>query len=74
MKLKDQVYHLHKIHFIKVLLGLAQAPAYFEQLIKELLKGLEFALRYLDGILIFQCYGRRVFETFTKGILMSKRY
>ena len=34
--------------------GLAQAPAYFEALISELLKGLShFAIAYLDDIIIF---------------------
>ena len=33
--------------------GLAQAPAYFQRLVSEVLKGLPFAFGYLDDILIF---------------------
>ena len=34
--------------------GLAQAPAYFQALISEVLKGLShFAIAYLDDIIIF---------------------
>ena len=33
--------------------GLAQAPAYFQRLVNEVLRGLPFAFGYLDDILIF---------------------
>ena len=33
--------------------GLAQAPAYFQRLVSEVLRGLSFAFGYLDDILIF---------------------
>ena len=33
--------------------GLAQAPAYFQRLVNEVLSGLTFALGYLDNILFF---------------------
>ena len=33
--------------------GLAQAPAYFQRLVNEVLLGLTFAFGYLDDILIF---------------------
>ena len=33
--------------------GLAQAPAYFQRLVDEVLRGLPFAFGYLDDILIF---------------------
>ena len=33
--------------------GLAQAPAYFQRLVNEVLSGLTFAFGYLDDILIF---------------------
>ena len=33
--------------------GLAQAPAYFERLVNEVLSGLTFAFGYLDDILVF---------------------
>ena len=39
--------------FQKVLFGLVQAPAYFQQLINEVLSGLDFAFGYLDDILIY---------------------
>ena len=33
--------------------GLAQAPAYFQRLVNEVLSGLNFAFGYLDDILVF---------------------
>ena len=33
--------------------GLAQAPAYFQRLVNEVLRGLPFTFRYLDDILVF---------------------
>ena len=33
--------------------GLAQAPAYFQLLMNRVLKGLKFAMTYLDDIIIF---------------------
>ena len=33
--------------------GLAQAPAYFQRLVNEVLSGLTFAFGYLDDILNF---------------------
>ena len=33
--------------------GLAQAPAYFQLLMNKVLKGLKFAIMYLDDIIIF---------------------
>ena len=33
--------------------GLAQAPAYFQLLMNKVLKGLNFAMTYLDDIIIF---------------------
>ena len=33
--------------------GLAQAPAYFQLLMNKVLKGLKFAMTYLDDIIIF---------------------
>ena len=40
--------NLKDVHF-----GLAQAPAYFQRLVNEVLSGLTFAFGYLDDILIF---------------------
>ena len=43
-----------KLEFNMVPFGLAQAPAYFQALISEVLKGLShFAIAYLDDIIIF---------------------
>ena len=42
-----------KWEFKRCPFGLAQAPAYFQRLINEVLSGLTFALCYLDDILVF---------------------
>ena len=42
-----------KYEFLMVLFGLAQAPAYFQLLMDKVLKGLKFAMTYLDDIIIF---------------------
>ena len=42
-----------KWEFKRCPFGLAQAPAYFQRLINEVLSGLTFAFGYLDDILIF---------------------
>ena len=42
-----------KWEFKRCPFGLAQAPAYFQRLVNEVLSGLTFAFGYLDGILIF---------------------
>ena len=42
-----------KYEFPMVPFGLAQAPAYFQLLINKVLKGLKFAMMYLDYIIIF---------------------
>ena len=42
-----------KFHFTKVPFGLAQAPAYFQQLINRVLYDLPYTFGYLDDILIF---------------------
>ena len=39
--------------YIKVPFGLAQAPAYFQELMTGILKDLNFAIAYLDDIIIF---------------------
>ena len=39
--------------YIKVPFGLAQAPAYFQELITGILKDFNFAIAYLDDIIIF---------------------
>ena len=42
-----------KYEFLMVPSGLAQAPAYFQLLMNKVLKGLKFAMTYLDDIIIF---------------------
>ena len=42
-----------KYEYIKVPFGLAQAPAYFQQLMTGILKDFPFAIAYLDDIIIF---------------------
>ena len=44
---------LGKYQFNQVPFGLAQAPAYFQKLINEVLKGCNFAVGYLDDIIIY---------------------
>ena len=43
-----------KYEFLMVPLGLAQAPAYFQLLMNKVLKGLKFAMTYLDDIIFSQ--------------------
>ena len=42
-----------KYEYVKVPLGLAQAPAYFQELMTGVLKDLPFAMAYLDDIIIY---------------------
>ena len=42
-----------KYEYIKVPFGLAQAPAYFQELMTGILKDFPFAITYLDDIIIF---------------------
>ena len=42
-----------KYKYVKVPFGLAQAPAYFQELMTGILKDSEFAIAYLDDIIIF---------------------
>ena len=42
-----------KYEFLMVPFGLAQAPAYFQLLMSKVLHGLDFAMTYLDDIIIF---------------------
>ena len=45
--------HGAKFEFKVCPFGLAQAPAYFQRLVNEVLRGLPFAFGYLDDILVF---------------------
>ena len=42
-----------KYKYLKVSFGLAQAPAYFQNLINKVLNRLQFTLTYLDNVIIF---------------------
>ena len=42
-----------KYDYIKVPFGLAQAPAYFQEMMTSMLKDFNFAIAYLDNIMIF---------------------
>ena len=46
-----------KYKYIKLPFGLAQAPAYFQELMTGILKDLNFAIAYLDDIIIFSMTG-----------------
>ena len=45
--------HGAKYEFKVCPFGLAQAPAYFQRLVNEVLRGLPFTFGYLDDILVF---------------------
>ena len=42
-----------KYEYVKVPFGLAQAPTYFQELMTRILKDFNFAIAYLDHIIIF---------------------
>ena len=42
-----------KYKFLMVPFGLAQAPAYFQLLMNQVLEGLTYAMTYLDDVIIF---------------------
>ena len=42
-----------KYEYIEVPFGLAQVPAYFQELMTNILKDFNFAIAYLDDIIIF---------------------
>ena len=42
-----------KYEYMKVPFGLAQAPAYFQELMTSILKDFHFAIAHLDDIIIF---------------------
>ena len=58
-----------KYEYVKVPLGLAQAPAYFQEVMTGILKDFNFMIAYLDNIIIFSktpqehlSHIRKVFE------------
>ena len=52
-----------KYEYVKVPFGLAQAPAYFQELMTGILKDLHIAIAYLDNIIIFSKPLRSTFYT-----------
>ena len=67
-----------KYEFLMVSFGLAQAPAYFQLLMNQVLEGLNFAMTYLD-IIIFSnseeehlCHLQEVFYQLRKAGLKMK--
>ena len=58
-----------KYEYIKVPFGLTQVPTYFQELMTRILKDFDFAIAYLDNIIIFSktaeehlLHIRRVYE------------
>ena len=71
---------MDNFEFEKVPFGLVQAPAPFQQLINDVLKGLSFAFVYLIDILIFSGIIERylehlldMFDRLRKAILKLRR-
>ena len=68
-----------KYEYVKVPFGLAQAPAYFQELMTGILKDFNFAIAYLYDIIIFSktaqehlCHIRKVFEKLRSAKLSMK--
>ena len=68
-----------KYEYVKVPFGLAQAPAYFKELMTGILKDFNFAIAYLDDIIIFSktpeenlTHIRKVFEKLHSANLSMK--
>ena len=68
-----------KYEYVKVPFGLAQAPAYFQELMMGVLKDLPFAMAYLDNIIIYSStpeehlqYIKTVFEKLCHAKLSMK--
>ena len=68
-----------KYEYVKVPFGLAQAPAYFQELMTGILKDFSFAVAYLDDIIIFSktlqehlSHIRKVFEKLRSAKLSMK--
>ena len=68
--------HFRKFEYVKVPFGLAQAPAYFQELMTGILKDFPFAIAYLDDIIIFSkhlSHIRMVFEKLKSANLSMKK-
>ena len=68
-----------KYEYVKVPFGLAQAPAYFQELMTRILKDFDFTIAYLNDIIIFSkaaeehlSYIRKVFEKLRSAKLSMK--
>ena len=68
-----------KYKYVKVPFGLAQAPAYFQELMTSILKDFNFAIASLDDIIIFSntleehlSHIRKVFEKLQSAKLSMK--
>ena len=68
-----------KYEYVKVPFRLAQAPAYFQELMTRILKDFDFAIAYLDNIIIFSktaeehlSHIRKVFEKLRSAKLSMK--
>ena len=68
-----------KYKYVKVPFGLAQAPAYFQELMTGILKDFSFVIAYLDNIIIFRktpqehlSHIRKVFEKLRSAKLSMK--
>ena len=68
-----------RYEYIKVPFGLTQAPAYFQELMTGILKDFNFAIAYLDDIIIFSTtveehlfYIKQVFEKLCTAKLSMK--
>ena len=69
-----------KYKYVKVPFGLAQVPAYFQELMTGILKDFNFAIAYLDDIIIFSktcqehlSHIRMVFEKLKSANLSMKK-
>ena len=52
-----------KYEYVKVPFGLAQGPAYFQELMTGILKDFNFMIAYLDDIIIFSKTARSTSHT-----------
>ena len=52
-----------KYEYVKVPFGLAQAPAYFQELMTGVLKDLLFAMAYLDDIIVYSSTQKNIYNT-----------
>ena len=70
-----------KYKYVKVPFGLAQAPAYFQEMMTGILKDFSFMIAYLDDIIIFSktphehlSHIRKVFEKLRSAKLSMKNF